>query len=58
MDTLVVILILGAVVVLNVVAVSGLISAARLPRHAWKAARRSKGGTIFGIVVTGGIGGI
>src|SRR2546421_12376458 len=40
------------------VAIAALVSAARLPADAWHAARRSRGGTILGVLLSGGLGGI
>jgi hypothetical protein len=51
-------LIVVAIVVGVVVMWVSAVSAARLPEHAWKIARRSKRGTLLGIVITGGFGGL
>jgi hypothetical protein len=58
MDAVVVIVLLVLVAAMWVSAISALVSAARLPDLAWRAARRSKTGTILGIIVTGGVGGL
>lgn len=58
MDALVVVVVVLAVVALWIMAIVALVSAARLPAHAWKVAKRSKAGTIVGILLTGGFGGM
>ncbi len=58
MDAVVIVLVVCAVVALWAIALAALVSAARLPGYAWKVARRSKAGTITGILLTGGFGGL
>ena len=58
MDALVLAVVVVAVMGLWSMAIVALVSAARLPAHAWKVAKRSKAGTIVGIVLTGGFGGV
>jgi hypothetical protein len=57
-DTAVVIFVCVLVVALSSIGIWALISAARMPGYAWQRAERSKAGTIFGILLTGGIGGV
>jgi hypothetical protein len=58
MDVVVVSAVVVLVVLMWVSAASAVVSAARLPEYAWRAAGRSKQGTILGIIVTGGFGGL
>ncbi|NNE12074.1 MAG: hypothetical protein HKN41_07490 [Ilumatobacter sp.] len=57
MDVLLLVALLAFVVGLWTVGLAAFISAARLPSHAWRAAKRSKGGTLIGIALAGGFGG-
>ena len=58
MDVVVGIVLLVLIAAMGVSAISALVNAARLPDYAWRAAGRSKTGTIFGILVSGGVGGL
>jgi hypothetical protein len=57
-DAAVLIFVRVLVVALWGIGISALISAARMPGYAWQRAKRSKAGTVFGILLTGGIGGV
>jgi hypothetical protein len=58
MDAVLILAIVVLVVVMWVSAASAVVSAVRLPEYAWRAAGRSKQGTILGIIVSGGLGGL
>lgn len=57
MDTAVLVFVCVLVISLWGSAISALVSAVRLPGYAWQSAKRSKNGTVLGILLTGGIGG-
>ncbi len=56
-DAVVLLLVCALLVGLWATAIAALISAIRLPENAWRSAKRSKTGTVIGIVLTGGFGG-
>jgi hypothetical protein len=57
-ETIVVVAVILFVVAMAVCGISALVSVMRLPDYAFKAAGRSKSGTVVGILLSGGLGGL
>jgi hypothetical protein len=58
MEHVVIFVVFGLIVALWVSLISALVSAIRLPGYAWTTTRHSKRGTIVGVLLTGGVGGL